>query len=331
MTPEESETIISLSLLAALSDGHLGQEERESLRALSDRLGLDAGSHPPLPADVDIRALAARLSGTVARREAFEACVAVCHADGIVTQGEESFLRALWPVLGLDARDVQRIQGSAQSVTEAATGSLGGSDRATKRSDDREAAPSGPEAVEPDRDFDGWILRHAMLAAAAEFLPGSLSSLAVIPIQMRLVARIGAAHGHALNGEQLQELLATAGIGATAQLVDGLARRLVGGVARSLGGRWAGGAAGVATSATFTFAATYGIGHASLAYYAGGRTLQAVELRALYTRLTEEGKTLYPRMEGEVRALAERLDLNQLMRSLKSGMEDLVGGVGSRE
>lgn len=325
MTPEDSETIISLSLLAALSDGHLGREERESLSTLARRLDLDATSAPSWGGETDLRVLAERLSGPEARREAFEACVAVCHADGIVTPGEESFLCALWPVLGLDARDVRRIQGGAQSVTEAATGSLGAAAGATARPGEGDAAASGTEAAGPDRDFDGWILRHAMLAAAAEFLPGSLSSLAVIPIQMKLVARIGAAHGHALNGEQLQELLATAGIGATAQLVDGLARRLVGGVARSLGGRLAGGAAGVATSAAFTFAATYGIGHASLAYYAGGRTLQAVELRALYTRLTEDGKTLYPRMEGEVRALADRLDLNQLMRSLKSGMEDLVG------
>ncbi len=325
MTPEDSETIISLSLLAALSDGHLGREERESLNTLARRLDLDATSAPSWGGETDLRVLAERLSGPEAKREAFEACVAVCHADGVVTHGEESFLRALWPVLGLDAHDVQRIQGGAQSVTEAATGSLGGAGRTSERPGEPEKVASGPSAGEPDRDFDNWILRHAMLAAAAEFLPGSLSSLAVIPIQMKLVARIGTAHGHALNGEQLQELLATAGIGATAQLVDGLARRLVGGVARSLGGRWAGGAAGVATSAAFTFAATYGIGHASLAYYAGGRTLQAVELRALYTRLTEDGKTLYPRMEGEVRALADRLDLNQLLRSLKTGMEDLVG------
>ncbi len=327
MTAADRETIVSLSLLAALSDGHLGREERASLRTLADRLGLDASSAPTLPGDTDLRTLAGRLSGPGAAREAFEACVAVCHADGIVTPGEEAFLCGLWPALGLEARDAESIQGGARSLTEAATGALGA--EVLEPTDGPEAHDPGAATTEPDRDFDGWILRHAMLAAAAESLPGSLSSLAVIPIQMRLVARIGAAHGHALNGEQLQELLATAGIGATVQLVDGLARRLVGGLARSLGGRWAGGAAGIATSAAFTFAATYGIGHASLSYYAGGRTLQAVELRAVYTRLVEDGKTLYPRMEGEVRALADRLDLNQLMQALRTGLADL-SGVGNR-
>lgn len=315
MSPEDRETIALLCLLAAFSDGHLGQMERQQIQALAAAHGFDDLNPAGVGDETDPALLARRLSTPTARRTAFEACVAVCHADGVVTPGEATFLRTLGGALGLEPDLMARIERDAEQMTVVPG---------------QTEAKSEGTAGETDGGLDAIILRHAMLAGAAEMLPGPLASLAIIPIQMRLVARIGQAYQLRLDAQQLKELLATAGLGVTAQMVDGLARRMVGGVARSIGGRvfggLLGGAAGTAASAALTFATTYGIGHASLAYYSGGRRLEAVEIKALFVKLKEDGKTLYPRMEGEINRLAEKLDLQSLMDSLREGLSDLTQG-----
>ena len=106
----------------------------------------------------------------------------------------------------------------------------------------------------------------------------------------------------------------------TSQLVDGIARRLVGGVAGGLLGGLIGGAASAATSTAIAFGTTYAIGHVAKTYYVRGRKISQAELKSLYGKLLEDGKTLYPRMEDEVRTLADRLSFNDLMQTIKTGM-----------
>src|ERR1041385_1267198 len=48
--------------------------------------------------------------------------------------------------------------------------------------------------------------------------------MAIIPLQLRLVYRIGADYGQKLDGPQIRDLLGAMGIGAAAQVMDGLAR-----------------------------------------------------------------------------------------------------------
>ena len=84
------------------------------------------------------------------------------------------------------------------------------------------------------------------------------ASMLILPLQLKLVHDIGHRHGIRMGRDQLRELLMAFGIGATSQVVESFARRVMGGLARQVGGRGVlggvlGGAANAATGgAVFT-------------------------------------------------------------------------------
>ena len=99
-------------------------------------------------------------------------------------------------------------------------------------------------------DLDRRILQFAILAGAAELLPQTIASMVVLPLQLRLVYDIGRQNGVTMAQDQVKELATAFGVGATSQVVESFARRLLGGVARGVGGGGLfGGALGGATSA----------------------------------------------------------------------------------
>ena len=57
------------------------------------------------------------------------------------------------------------------------------------------------------------ILNASILNGALELLPQSIASMAIIPLQMKLVYRIGQAHGYESDKTQIRDLLATLGVG----------------------------------------------------------------------------------------------------------------------
>jgi uncharacterized protein (DUF697 family) len=170
---------------------------------------------------------------------------------------------------------------------------------------------------------DHLVLQYAILAGAAELLPQSVASLVVLPLQLKLVYDIGNRHGVTMARDQLRELLAAFGIGATSQVVESLARRIFGGVAKTVGGGGVlgglfGGATSAATGALVSFATTYALGHVAETYYAKGRTLSQGDMKALFTRLQEDARTLYPKVEAEIRDQASRLDTQALLERVRS-------------
>ena len=94
------------------------------------------------------------------------------------------------------------------------------------------------------------ILRYAILDGALQLLPETLATMAIIPLQMKMVWRIGKAHGHDLDRASIKEFLATAGIGLGSQMVEGFARKLIGGFGAS--------GDGVDQDDVVTFSATVG-------------------------------------------------------------------------
>ena len=127
-----------------------------------------------------------------------------------------------------------------------------------------------------------------------------------------MVYLIGQRHGVPLDAAQGKDLLGTFGLGAAAQVVDAIARRLLGGVLGPLLGGVAGGVAGAGT----VFAATYALGQAAEQYYAQGRRLGPDDLRALFARLREEGMGLYPKVREQIEARAKTLDVQQIVAML---------------
>ena len=81
------------------------------------------------------------------------------------------------------------------------------------------------------------ILNAAILNGALELLPQSWASMAIIPLQVRLVYRIGKAHGFELDRGHIKDFLATTGVGMTGQYVEQFGRKLIGGLlGKVLGG-----------------------------------------------------------------------------------------------
>jgi uncharacterized protein (DUF697 family)/tellurite resistance protein len=298
--PSDAETILQVGLAAAMADGQRNDRELAQLSALARGMGIDSmtrtATSAQLPAD-----LATRLSSDEARRTAYELAVAVCRCDGEANDAETAFLGNLGALLGISAAVVTQVEREADALATSASASAS-------------SAGTAANAV------DELILKQAKLTAALEILPQSLATMAIIPLQMRLVYEIGRARGQALDAAQVKDLLGTLGIGMAAQVLDGVARKLVGGVARGVLGRMlggmAGGVAGAATGAATAFATTYALGQAAKQYYAQGRTLSTADLQALFVRLKEEASRLYPQVREQVESQARGLDVRQVLASL---------------
>ena len=74
------------------------------------------------------------------------------------------------------------------------------------------AFPSGPvvaaQANVAEGELDKSILNYALLNGALELLPQSWASMAIIPLQIKMVYGIGQAHGVALDQGHIKEFIA---------------------------------------------------------------------------------------------------------------------------
>mgnify|MGYP006146592999 CR=1 FL=1 len=173
--------------------------------------------------------------------------------------------------------------------------------------------PPGPA----DAELDKSILNYALLNGALELLPQSWASMAIIPLQIKMVYRIGAAHGVALDQGHIREFIATAGVGLTSQYIEQFGRKLLGGLIGKAAGRMLGGIAGQATGMAFSFATTYALGQLAQRYYAGGRVMSTELLRQTYQGLLEPAKALQARHLPEIQNRARTLDAAEVMRMVK--------------
>jgi len=53
-------------------------------------------------------------------------------------------------------------------------------------------------------------------------------------------------------------------------------------------------------------------------YYRQGRSLSANDLRALFDRFQQEAKTIYPRVEQQIRTQSSTLNLQSLLQGLRT-------------
>jgi uncharacterized protein (DUF697 family) len=168
-------------------------------------------------------------------------------------------------------------------------------------------------------------MTHAILAGALELLPQSVATVAVLPVQMKLVYGIGKRYGYTLDRGHIKDFLAAAGVGVSSQVIEGFARRLLGDLAGRLGGVAGRTAAGVARTAVnwgtgpaMSFATTYALGQVARQYYAGGRKFSAIDLKGLFSTQTEKAKTLYAQVAPQIQERARGLNPARL-GSLLSG------------
>jgi uncharacterized protein (DUF697 family)/tellurite resistance protein len=309
MNERDHEPIVTVAFLAALADGRTAPEEHTELRAALARLGVtdvDAVAQRGVAVRAPLAELARRLSGEDARRLAYETALVVCHADGPLNRQEADFLSALRSALGLAPATMAEMEQSAAGLAAAQT-------TPPVSAGPRVEVGSGKPA---DDALDREILRQAMITSAVELLPDTLAKVVILPLQLRLVYQIGQRYGQKLDADQIKDLAGTLGLGAAAQMMEGVVRKLVGGVAGGLFGKLVGGAGGVAAGAAVTFAATYALGHVAKQYYAQGRRLSTEDLRALFQRFQEEAKDLFPKVRDEIQTQAKTLDLRNLVKGI---------------
>lgn len=312
MTADQQRAVLAVCLMAAFADGGNSDRERDEIKRIAGQLGagtpLDVGAiyQEVLVNRPDLAAVAGSLPAQEHRQLAYEMAVGVCNADGGTSAAEQAFLAQLAHAFALDTGAAHAYAKTADAMATAplAGGALDGTIVATVPANDAE--------------LDKMIVNYALLNGALELLPQSLASMAIIPLQMKMVYRIGKAHGYELDRGHVKDLLATLGVGLTSQYVEQIGRRVLGGLLGSIGGGLLGGLGSAATGAGFSFASTYALGQVAKRYYAGGRTIDAAGLQQAFAPMLADAKQMQGKYTGQIAEQARTLDLSKLLAAVKS-------------
>ncbi|MDR6854388.1 TerB family tellurite resistance protein [Variovorax guangxiensis] len=309
MTPSETRAIVSLSLLAAFVDGEKHERERAEIKRIAEGLSQADGVQLPmlyqdvLMKRVSLASVAGELKSSDSRQLAYEMAVCVCDADGTQSEAERLFLADARTSLGLDTPAATQFAQQAEAIA---------------------AVPLAPAAAvaaaTPAIDgaaLDQAILNAAILNGALELLPETLSTMAIIPLQMKLVYRIGKAHGYELDSGHVKDFLATVGVGLTSQYLEQAGRKLLGGLLGKVGGGLLGGLGKQAVSSGMSFASTYALGHVAKRYYAGGRTLSTQMLKDAFANVTQEAQGLQTRYLPQIQEKARTLDAGKVLAMVR--------------
>ncbi|MBK8892323.1 MAG: DUF533 domain-containing protein [Dechloromonas sp.] len=307
--------ILAISLFAAFADGSNDDREREHIRRFAESMGADAPDLPRLYQDILFKRItladAAKALDDLGQRQfAYEMAVCVCDADGVQGGGEKKFLAELKALLGL-ASDAQSTEAERQADSLAASAAT-------------LTLASGPvvtaTAAVNEGELDKSILNYAILNGALELLPQSWASVAIIPLQIKMVYRIGKTYGHELDQGHIREFLATVGVGLTSQYLEQFGRKLLGGLLGKVAGKTVGRIGSAATGIAFSFASTYALGQVAKRYYAGGRQMSAQLLQDSFQNLLGPAKQLQSQYLPQIQQKAKTLDAGQIMA--------MVGGKG---
>jgi uncharacterized protein (DUF697 family)/tellurite resistance protein len=311
MDAPQQRAVLTLCLMAAFADGAKDDRERAAIKRIAETLGTQGGVDAAavyqevLLRKPDLAATAAALATAEQRQFAYEMAVGICEADGATSEPERAFLARLAQALGLDAAPSRALVEQADAVAAAPlAGGLG----------EGLVVAAAPAAA---AELDATILRYAILNGALELLPQSLASMAIIPLQMKMVYEIGKAHGYELDRGHVKDLLATLGVGLTSQYVEQFGRKLIGGLIGSIGGGLLGGMGRATTGAAFSFATTYALGQVAKRYYAGGRTIDAAGLQQAFAGMLGEAKQLQGKYTAQIAEQARTLDVNRVLAAIR--------------
>ena len=319
---EQQRALLVIGLYAAFSDDVKDELERGELRSIAESLAEESDTpdlariyQDVLLKRVSIEAAAAKLTEPGQRQLAYEMALCVCDADGRQSELERRFLGELRKLLQLDPGQAAAFESEADAVVSLTD----------------VAAPPAAMAVVPvatdlvmalkskvlDADLDKSILNYALANGALELLPQSWASMAIIPLQIKMVYSIGKAHGVDLDQGHIKEFIAAAGVGFTSQYLEQFGRKLLGGLLGKAAGKTFGKLGGAATGMAFSFATTYALGQLSKRYYAGGRVMNTTMLRDTFQNLLGPAKQLQTQYLPQIRRQADTLDMGRVMAMVR--------------
>ncbi len=329
MKPEEQQSILVIALYAAFADGIKAEREREEVRRIGASLadvagGIDlAGLYQDvLLKRTSLSSAAAALTDSGQRQLAYEMAVCVCEVDGRLCDPERYFLNELKILLKLDTAVTELVESKIDTLVVEMQSTVPPKPAGTK------AVASGPVvAVVPAvsaAELDKTILNYALLNGALELLPQSWASMAIIPLQIKMVYGIGQAYGVALDQSHIKEFIAAAGVGLTSQYLEQFGRKLLGGLLGKAAGKTFGKFGGAATGMAFSFATTYALGQVARRYYAGGRTMSTALLRDSFQSLLDPAKQMQAQYLPQIQQKAATLDAGKIMALLRSNTGNLA-------
>jgi len=304
---QEHRAIICVCILAAFADGSQDEVERAQIERIvngfpDEPLDLASAYQDILGGKLSLAQVVGQLQAPSAKALAYEMAVCVCHADGLLQEPEKGFLADLRQALQLDSSSVDEHQEKVQAMVA------------------QPLAGSAPPILDANREaeLDHLILNAAILNGALEIMPHTLATMAIIPLQMRMVYQIGKRYGYELDRGHIKDFLATVGIGLSSQVFGGFATRLVGSLARGLAGGLLGGLAGQAAGSAFAFATTYALGQVARQYYASGRILTTEQLKKVFTSMLEEARGMQGRYSGDIAQKARQVNVSELLPLVRS-------------
>ncbi len=321
MTQDNIKAILAIAIHAAFADNNKDDREREEIRRISDSLAEQAAA-PDLARlyqDVLLKRLplatvTAQLSDAGERQLAYEIALCVCESDGRLIDSEWRFLDELKRLLALTAIETELIDGEVDLIADqtAAAVPLAAGQPVSPRS------VAAAQVLLNDDEIDKSILNYALLNGALELLPQSWASMAIIPLQIKMIYAIGKAHGVELDQGHIKEFIAAAGVGLTSQYLEQMGRKLLGGLIGKAAGKTAGKFGGVAVGMAFSFATTYALGQVAKRYYAGGRSMSTAMLRETFQYLLGPAKQLQTQYLPQIQQKAATLDAAQVMSMMRS-------------
>lgn len=322
MTLAEQEAILTIALFAAFADGQKADAEREEIRRIAHSLADASGSAnlARLVQDVLLRraplaAATAALTDAGQRSLAFEMAVCVCDADGRQSDAERQFLATLRQQLQLDAAQTAGFEREADAMVAAAETVVPAAVPAVQPAPAAPAPAALPAAAAAE--LDKSILNYALLTGALELLPQSWASMAIIPLQVKMVYGIGRAHGVELDQGHIREFIAAAGVGITSQYLEQFGRKLIGGLLGGVGGKIGRTLGGAATGMAMSFATTYALGQVARRYYAGGRVMSTALLRQTFQDLLGPARQMQQQYLPQIREKAATLDAGSIMAMVR--------------
>lgn len=319
MNPEQQRSILAIALFAAFADGAKHDREREEIRRIAESLGGEAGApdlarlyQDVLLKRISLGAATAALQDPGERQLAYEMAVCVCDADGRQSEAEQRFLDDLKGLLKLDAEQTAAFEREADAIVDLSEAAAPAA----------VAAPGPVVAAQPnvtEAELDKSILNYALMNGALELLPQSWASMAIIPLQIKMVYGIGRAHGVSLDQGHIKEFIAAAGVGLTSQYLEQFGRKLLGGLLGKAAGKAFGNIGGAATGMAFSFATTYALGQLAKRYYAGGRVMNTVVLKDTFQNLLGPAKQMQTQYLPQIQQQASTLDAAQIMAMVRGG------------
>jgi uncharacterized protein (DUF697 family)/tellurite resistance protein len=314
MTPEEQRALLAVALLAAFADGDKSDAEREEVKRIVRNLsgqaaGLDVSAlmQDVLLKRIGVPEAVGALKAPEHRQLAYELAVCVCDADGLQSPAERHFLNGLKAALGnnVDTAFVTQADGLARE-TDAPVAVI---------------AATAPSVAIDRAALDQRIFNRAVLCGALELLPQSWASMAIIPLQVKLVHGIAQAHGvTSIDAGMVKEFIATAGVGLTGQYLEQFGRKLVGGLLGKVMGGLGRGVGSAGTGMAMSFATTYALGQLAVRYYGGGRQMSTALLKQTYQDLLVSAKQIEPQALPQIQHQARTLDAGKVLQMVRQSM-----------